>query len=187
MVSVDEFSVRTIEFGGFGAALSALRLPFSKDCRSEVNFFPFNEPDINLIQYRTVIGLNRKDLELMQTLLKRGDEHAKVLRSVIVWCEINAPRYWWQEMATYRVGCDGLSSESTMHTDCKGLSDDELIKAKEEIKEGLMQKRVYMFSYQTLRRIYEQRKNHRLPQWHKFCEWIESLPYSKELITNGIV
>lgn len=84
MVSVDEFSVKTIEFGGFGAALSALRLPFSKECRSEVNFFPFNETDINLIQYRTVINLDQKDLELMQTLLKRGDEHAKVLRGIIV-------------------------------------------------------------------------------------------------------
>lgn len=36
--------------------------------------------------------------------------------------------------------------------------------------------------YATLRNIYFQRRNHRLPEWHEFCEWIESLPYS-ELIT----
>lgn len=37
-------------------------------------------------------------------------------------------------------------------------------------------------NYRQLKTIYAQRKNHRLPEWHQFCEWIESLPYS-ELIT----
>lgn len=37
-------------------------------------------------------------------------------------------------------------------------------------------------NYRQLKTIYKQRKNHRLPEWHTFCEWIESLPYS-ELIT----
>jgi hypothetical protein len=73
-----------------------------------------------------------------------------------------------------------------MHVDCKGLSNEELVKAKEELKEGTMQKRVQLFSYQTLRRIYKQRKDHRLPHWHKFCDWIKTLPYSKELIINGL-
>lgn len=50
-----------------------------------------------------------------------------------------------------------------MHVDCKGLSNEELVEAKEELKEGTMQKRVQLFSYQTLRRIYKQRKDHRLP------------------------
>lgn len=33
-------------------------------------------------------------------------------------------------------------------------------------------------NYQVLRTIYHQRKNHRLPEWHLFCKWIESLPCS---------
>lgn len=186
MESLSNFHVNTIEIGGLGAALSALRLPFSKDCRSKVDFNLITEDEINLIQYRTIITLEQKDLDLMQTLLKRGDEHAKVLRGVIVWCEINAPRFWWQEMDTYRVGTDRLGSESTMHVQCQGLSENELIEQKENLLEGTMQKRVQLFSYQTLRRIYEQRKNHRLPHWHKFCYWIKTLPYSKELIINGL-
>lgn len=186
MESLSNFHVNTIEIGGLGAALSALRLPFSKDCRSKVDFNLITEDEINLIQYRTIITLEQKDLDLMQTLLKRGDEHAKVLRGVIVWCEINAPRFWWQEMDTYRVGTDRLGSESTMHVQCQGLSENELIEQKENLLEGTMQKRVQLFSYQTLRRIYEQRKNHRLPHWHKFCDWIKTLPYSKELIINGL-
>ena len=31
-------------------------------------------------------------------------------------------------------------------------------------------------------RIYYDRKDHRLPEWQEFCEWIESLPMAKELI-----
>ena len=38
-------------------------------------------------------------------------------------------------------------------------------------------------NYQVLKNIYHSRKNHPLVEWHDFCKWIESLPYS-ELITN---
>ena len=37
-------------------------------------------------------------------------------------------------------------------------------------------------NYEQLHTIYVQRKNHRLPCWREFCEWIETLPYAKELI-----
>lgn len=33
-------------------------------------------------------------------------------------------------------------------------------------------------NYRQLKIIYNQRKNHRLPEWREFCKWIESLPYS---------
>ena len=46
------------------------------------------------------------------------------------------------------------------------------------------QRRTYMFSYAALRGIYHARKNHKLTEWHEFCRWVESLPYS-ELITGG--
>ena len=39
-------------------------------------------------------------------------------------------------------------------------------------------------NYRCLRNIYKQRKNHRLPEWHEFCKWIETLPYAKELLIN---
>lgn len=40
-------------------------------------------------------------------------------------------------------------------------------------------------NYRQLKTIYAQRKNHRLPEWRRFCEWIELLPHS-ELITSDI-
>ena len=36
-------------------------------------------------------------------------------------------------------------------------------------------------NYRQLKTIYYQRKDHRLPQWRLFCEWIESLPQFKRL------
>jgi hypothetical protein len=44
------------------------------------------------------------------------------------------------------------------------------------------QKRTYMFNYEVLHNIYHSRKNHKLDEWHTFCDWIKTLPYS-ELIT----
>lgn len=39
---------------------------------------------------------------------------------------------------------------------------------------------------EALRRIWQQRHNHRLPAWHDLCHWIESLLFAKELILNGL-
>ena len=51
------------------------------------------------------------------------------------------------------------------------------------LPEGWLQTRTVTLNYEVLRNIYFQRRYHKLTEWHKFCEWIESLPYGKELIT----
>lgn len=45
------------------------------------------------------------------------------------------------------------------------------------------QRRTVMLNYEVLANIYKSRRNHKLDEWHAFCDWIESLPYS-ELITG---
>lgn len=45
------------------------------------------------------------------------------------------------------------------------------------------QRRTVMLNYEVLANIYKSRRNHKLDEWHTFCDWIESLPYSK-LITG---
>ena len=47
---------------------------------------------------------------------------------------------------------------------------------------GWLQTRTVTMNYENLRNMYHQRKNHKLTEWHSFCEWVESLPYAKELI-----
>lgn len=45
------------------------------------------------------------------------------------------------------------------------------------------QKRTVMLNYEVLANMYKSRRNHKLDEWHTFCDWIEKLPYS-ELITG---
>lgn len=46
------------------------------------------------------------------------------------------------------------------------------------------QKRTVMLNYEVLANMHKSRKNHKLDEWHVFCDWIETLPYS-ELITGN--
>lgn len=50
------------------------------------------------------------------------------------------------------------------------------------LPESWLQTRTVTMNYENLLNMYHQRKNHKLSEWHKFCEWVESLPYAKELI-----
>lgn len=176
-----KIQIKTLEIAGLRSVFESLRLPYGKECRSKTSFL-FDKVG-NQVKGNYFADIDEKDLLLLSTLVKRGDEHSKCIRGLVVYAEITMPRFMWVEMDTYRIGTERLSSESTMHMQGKGLSTEELVEMKSELKEGTMQKRIQMFSYQTLRRIYFQRRNHRLPMWHDFCSWIESLPYAKEFIT----
>lgn len=45
------------------------------------------------------------------------------------------------------------------------------------------QRRTVMLNYEVLANMYKSRKNHKLDEWHTFCDWIKELPYS-EIITG---
>ena len=184
--------IETIEVAGLAGALTALRLPFGKEVRSDMNLAhdnyrgrPFDE-NVFAWDKRQYIVVKDKDLTLMQTLVKRGDEHAKVVRGIMVWAKITAPVYWWCEEETYRRGHERLASESTMHIDCRGLAGSELQEAKSAIPMGKELTKVDMFSYQALRKMVAQRHNHRLPEWHQFIDWVRTLPLAEELIFVGL-
>lgn len=185
--------------------MTALRFPFGKEVRSKIENYcethlDFTDMDVEqtedsyevtmkgLLKFtsNTSIAIDKKDLALLQTLIKRGDEHAKVVRGINVWAKITAPVYFWAEAECYRAGHERLASESTMHIDCRGLTGQELQEAKAAIPMGKELTKVDMFSYQTLRRIVVQRHNHRLPEWHQFIAWIKTLPLAEELIFVGL-
>ena len=114
-------TIQTIEVGGFMPMFLALRLPFGKAPRVKgaSDFFMEGET----VNYGGLVTPHPKDIALLQTLIKNGDEHAKVMRGVVVWAKITAPVYMWAEIETYRAGHERLCSESTMHIDCKGLAE----------------------------------------------------------------
>lgn len=141
------------------------------------------------------------DLAKLNRLIALGDEHAKIMRQVVVHMEITAPRYWLQQLATYQVGVE-MYSGSTMHTLLRNppdfgdfapgttfspglagaLGSQDLRRAKANLPEGYLQTRLVMVSYQALRRMWLQRRKHRLPEWAEFIEALHELPYCEDLI-----
>ena len=149
---------------------------------------------------------------------KQGGEN-KFLESIMIWLDVTAPRFWWQEADTYRVGTT-KQSESTMHTIAKReLTNDDfayaleqdalwelnntikwyndpitdgdaktlyLIQLKNQLPEGFLQRRIWTMNYKGLQNMYNQRKNHRLPQWHDFFGDLFTQLEHKEFILKEI-
>ena len=179
-----------------------------------------------------IFGIGPNDLALAQKLIASGaDSHSKFLRQIMVCMDITAPRYWWSEMDTYKVGTTA-NSESTMHRLAKtpitpecfsfdsvtehyqclecNRDDDSLVEVLCDIYENYRltyletgdqrywralvqllpsswnQMRHWTANFQVLRKIYIDRRFHKLQEWRDFCAEIEKLPYGKELITFGV-
>lgn len=52
----------------------------------------------------------------------------------------------------------------------------------ELLPEGYLMRSTIQLNYEVLRNQYHARKNHKLVEWHEYCDWIRTLPYAKELI-----
>ena len=73
---------------------------------------------------------------------------------------------------------------------------EEFLNASEPVKNGAWwqmvqllpssynQRRTLMLNYEVLANIHNTRRTHKLTEWHDFCKWIRTLPYS-ELIVGG--
>lgn len=131
--------------------------------------------------------------EVADRLAHKNGGHNKFLESIAVWLDITAPRYWWQQEATYRIGLT-RQSESTMYTimrrpltqeDFEGdiargtlvllnhyIKQGEFDKVKCNLPEGFLQRRIVATNYKVLRHIIQQRAKHRLPEWQLFVSEI---------------
>lgn len=54
----------------------------------------------------------------------------------------------------------------------------------ELLPEGYRMRATVQLNYEVLRHQYHARKNHKLEEWHTYCDWVETLPYAKELIVG---
>lgn len=121
--------------------------------------------------------------------------HNKFLRQICLWVDIEAPRSFWSEFDTYKVGTVA-NSESTMHRlakrpptyedfeegttkatmDCFIQQWDELkgdiTSLKENLPEGYLQRRMVTMNYAVLRSIFSQRDEHRYKRWSSFISQI---------------
>lgn len=180
--------IETLEITGFASALTALRLPYNKETTSIVStdYILNDDCGYKLLRCKTDLSINPKDITLLQTLIKRGDEHAKPMRGILVYADIEAPIHFWWELETYIVGHQRLFSASTMHTEGRGLSGHALAETLHEIPFDRLVRKADFFSYQCLRNMVIQRFNHRKVEWHWFIEWVKTLPLAQELILVGL-
>ena len=99
MIQIDK-----VEVFGWEAAIRGMRNSFNSWDKSDSRY--------NADSGKYDVG--PADIELMDRLSRSGPSHAKFLRYINVTLDITAPRYWWAEMDTYKVGTV-RNSCSTMH------------------------------------------------------------------------
>ena len=140
-----------------------------------------------------------------------GTGHDNFLNGIIVQFDLTCSNKMWVEMQRYHF-MDFVSSQSTMHKaanmdldkcmneyvteqtklNCKVLQDafkvnpstENYLRLLYNLPSGLELTARMTTNYRQLKTIYAQRKNHRLPEWRRFCLWIEYMPMS-ELIVGG--
>lgn len=144
-------------------------------------------------QFKKSEELHNKMFKISKTLYLKGDGHNKFLESISVYLDIDAPRYWWQEFDTYRIGVT-KQSESTIHTIVHSKLDQpdfeysisptllnllntyiyerDFVALKNILPEGFLQRRIVCCNYKVLRHIITQRRCHKLREWHTFCDEI---------------
>lgn len=138
-----------------------------------------------------------------------GSGHDNWLNGVIVQFDLTFTNKAWVEAERYHF-LDFISSQSTMHRITKFDLDKAYIEYTDPRIIEIMQQLVDQYNadptpdnylkvlysnpagfkltagmttnYRQLKTIYYQRKNHRLPEWRVFTDWITTLPMFKELI-----
>lgn len=50
------------------------------------------------------------------------------------------------------------------------------------LPESWLQTRTVTMNYENLLNMFRHRQNHKLTEWHRFCDWIKTLPYAEELL-----
>ena len=141
---------------------------------------------------------------------ERGSGHDQFLTGIIVQFDLAFTVKAWTEAERYHF-FDFISSQSTMHRIDKfdldnqysPYTDRRMICIMNDLKNrynethekddylrllysnpcGFKLTAAMTTNYRQLKTIYAQRKDHRLPEWRCFCDWIETLPRA-ELITS---
>lgn len=110
--------------------------------------------------------LGREDHALMRSMAMVDEETALFLQMIVVYCDMVAPGYWWDEFyeGVHKAAQSGLVSLRLF---------------------SCMPRQTLMLNYAVLAKLYKLGKmGPSGGDWALFCEWIETLPYS-ELITGG--
>ena len=175
--------IENTEVLGWGHAIRGMRNPLnswdkmdSHKCGSSNGPCPMAENEH--IPFKRCEGkefpfcLGENDYDLMMRLAEAGPGHAKYRRMIVVYADVTAPRYWWAEYDTYKVGTVANSC-STMHK----------IAAKEFTPEDFSTEHLVGKSYAALKNtldVMNLEREHYLATKDKDCWWqmIQLLPQS---------
>lgn len=141
-----------------------------------------------------------------------GEGHDQWLTGVVVQFDLTFSIKAWVEAERYHF-FDFVSSQSTMHRITKMPVESQMNQYVDQRTVSILREHIDAYNndatpqnylrvlyntptgfkltarmttnYRQLKTIYRQRKTHRLPQWRKFCEWVETLPMH-ELITGEL-
>ncbi len=189
-MTIDDI-ISNVRVYGLEASIKRSKYPMSIDtgtCTSEVT--------------KTIFNLAQSPV---------GSGHDNWLNGIIVQFDLTFTNKAWVEAERYHF-LDFVSSQSTMHRITKFDLDKAYIEYTDPRMIEIMQQLVAQYNadptpdnylkvlysnpagfkltagmttnYRQLKTIYYQRKNHRLPEWRVFSEWITTLPMFKELILN---
>jgi len=156
-MSYKPLKIALLEVCGVGHSLEAMRLPFNKRG-------------------------NTPTMKLASNLIKASTSDGKFSRGILAYIKIECQVGWLLEYEQHEIGVTRISSSSSMHNELKGLRGVELAEQKQRDLSTKVYTIIDVVSYQALRSIYQQRRSHKLPDWQLFCDFIETLPYSEELI-----
>lgn len=93
--------------------IEGMRNPMNSWDKSDSHITYVEDTDtFKIADHEHILGDN--DLCLMRRLAAGGSVHAKYRRMIPVFVTINAPRFWWTEFDTYKIGTVANSC-STMH------------------------------------------------------------------------
>lgn len=204
--------VKILEEAGFNSALYGFSLSYKDRAikRDDWWMFCFSDCDEPNCLACAVYTDRREVVKRINQTTKtatanagRGMGHDKWLRQVQLWIDIEMCRAWWPELDQYKIATV-TSSESTVHTlmrrpitlkDCEegttqavvdaynaGYPYADLHKAKMNLPEGYLQRRVLTCNYATLRNIIDQRTGHKMPEWSYFIKQIYLQCEHKELL-----
>jgi len=109
--------VKVIGEYGYEQAMFGMGLSFG--VTSGMNFYDFKKEIGDIHNENHISSTNHSKTAKMKFVLEntasKDGGHNKFLESMQIWLDVNAPRFWWSEADTYRVGST-KQSESTMHT-----------------------------------------------------------------------
>jgi hypothetical protein len=130
-----------IKVFGFEPALEGMRNPMDSWDAADSQFYDATKSEFMASDFgpmrvpeRPMIG--NADMELACKLIRRGSEHRKFMRQIMVWVRVKLPRYVWTEMDTYKVATTRMSC-STMNK--LGVMDLDQIDFEDPIPDSLLE------------------------------------------------